>query len=105
MYMRDIEYYGFVWDEQKAKINKEKHNVSFEVAVHVFNDPFLCEFYDEVHSIEEDRYSYIGSAMGNLILFVVATDRENKIRIISARKATSKERNYYYENIKELQEY
>ena len=48
---------------------------------------------------------YIGSIMGDLILFVVTTDKNNKIRIISARKATKKERNYYYENIKRLQEY
>ena len=103
MYMKDVEYYGFIWDKDKAETNKQKHKVSFEVAVHIFNDPYLCEFYDSNHSETEERYSYIGSVMGDLVLFVISTDRNGKIRIISARKATKKERNYYYENIKKLQ--
>lgn len=101
--MKDVKYYGFIWNEEKAKENKKKHDVSFEIAVHIFNDPYLCEFYDVDHSQSEDRYSYIGSVMGDLILFVIATDREGNIRIISARKATKKEREYYYENVKKLQ--
>lgn len=101
--MKDVEYYGFIWNKEKADENKKKHGVSFEVAVNIFNDPFLYELYDEKHSNNEERYMYIGSVMGDLLLFVVATDRNNKIRIISARKATKKERNYYYENIKRLQ--
>lgn len=73
------------------------------MSVHINNDPFLLEFYDNNHSESEERYSYIGSIMGDLVLFVTSTDRNGKIRIISARKATRKERNYYYENIKKLQ--
>lgn len=103
--MKEVNYFGFVWDEEKARLNKEKHGLSFETAVHVFNDPFLCEIYDEKHSSDEERYKYIGSIVGSLIVFVVATDRNNKIRIISARKATKKERNYYYENVEKLQVY
>lgn len=103
--MNDIEYFGFVWDKDKAESNKKKHNVSFETAIYIFQDPYLYEIYDESHSDDEERFAYIGSVMGQLILFVVTTDRDNKIRIISARKATSKERSKYYENIKKLQKY
>ena len=70
----------------------------------VREDPYLYEIYNENHSEDEDRFVYIGSVMGQLILFVVTADRDNKTRIISARKATNKERKYY-ENIKKLQEY
>lgn len=101
--MNDIEYFGFVWDKEKAENNKIKHGVSFELAVQVFNDPYLYEIYDYAHSVDEERYIYIGSVLGDLIFFVVVTDRDNHKRIISARKATKKERNYYYENIKKLQ--
>ena len=103
--MNDIEFFGFVWDKEKADQNKQKHKVSFETAVYVFQDPYLYEMFGENHSDSEERFNYIGSVMGQLILFVVTTDRDNKIRIISARKATSKERSKYYENIKKLQKY
>lgn len=105
IYMKDIEYYGFIWDEEKAKYNKKKHGISFETAVLVFCDPLLYELYDEDHSLQEERFKYIGCAMGELMLFVVATDRDEKIRIISARKATKNERIKYYENAKKIQIY
>ena len=79
----------------KLSQTKKKHNVSFETAIYIFQDPFLYEIYDEKHSEDEDRFAYIGSVMGQLILFVVTTDRDNKTRIISARKATPRERRLY----------
>lgn len=103
--MNDYEYCGFIWNQKKSELNKKKHGISFETAIHIFNDPYLCEIYDVNHSNHEERNKYIGSIMGDLILFVVATDRDDKKRIISARKATKKERYYYYENIKNLQSY
>ena len=75
-------------------LNKEKHNISFETAAHVFNDPNYIEMYDFEHSFEEERYIAIG-AVGK-ILFVVFTERKEKIRLISARIATEKERRLYY---------
>jgi len=103
--MNDIEYFGFIWDKDKEEENKRKHGVSFKTAIYVFQDPYLYEIYDDIHSKNEDRFAYIGSLMNQLILFVVATDRDDKKRIISARKATKAERSKYYENIKKLQEY
>lgn len=85
----------FEWDEKKAEINLEKHGISFETAAKVFLDEDRLEIYDEVHSTEEDRYITIGRA--GEILFVVYTERTpKKIRLISARLATPKERRLYY---------
>lgn len=84
----------FEWDEKKAEINLEKHGISFETAAKVFLDEDRLEIYDEVHSTEEDRYITIGRA--GEILFVVYTERTTKIRLISARLATPKERRLYY---------
>lgn len=86
----------FEWDERKAAINERKHGISFRRAVNVFDDVNRIEFYDEVHSINEERWVTIGRA--GRILFVVYTEREygNKIRIISARLATAEERRMYY---------
>ena len=84
----------FEWDEKKAEINLEKHGISFETAAKVFLDEDRLEIYDEVHSTEEDSYITFGRA--GEILFVVYTERTPKIRLISARLATPKERRLYY---------
>lgn len=84
----------FEWDEEKARLNLKKHGVAFETAAKVFLDENRIEIYDETHSIHEDRYITIGLA-GD-ILFVVYTMRTPKIRLISARLATAKERKVYY---------
>ena len=52
----------FVWDDQKNAINKRKHGLSFEVAIHIFNDANRLEIYDEEHSQFEERYNTIGFA-------------------------------------------
>ncbi len=86
----------FEWDEQKEELNIKKHHISFNIAKQVFNDMNRIEIYDMQHSIEEDRYNTIG--MVEDVLFVVYTERKEKIRLISARLATEKERSLYYDN-------
>ena len=86
----------FEWDEVKALSNVEKHGVAFEEAVTVFQDPFLITFFDEHHSDYEDRFISIGISERQRLLLVVHADRNNNsIRIISARRATKKERETY----------
>ncbi len=84
----------FEWDDEKAESNWKKHRVKFETAVRVFDDDNLYEEYDELHSDEEDRWKVIG--MVDDILLVICTYRAEATRLISARKATSKERRDYY---------
>ncbi len=87
----------FEWDEEKNRLNFKKHGIRFEIASEVFRDEMRIEIYDALHSAEEDRYQTIG--MVNQILFVVYTERRNKIRIISARPANFRERKLYYDSI------
>ena len=86
----------FEWDEDKNKINFEKHGVTFQIASRVFEDNNRIEFYDEAHSDYEDRYQTIGKVRD--ILFVVFTERKNNIRLISARKASLSERKLYHDH-------
>ena len=83
----------FEWDEEKAALNLKKHGVDFRDAVRVFYDVNRIEWYDSEHSDEEDRYNTIG--MVREVLFVVYTERRERTRIISARKATPRERRIY----------
>lgn len=85
----------FEWDDKKAAINRRKHGVGFETAVLVFYDENRIELYDAAHSQDEDRYNTIG--LVDDILFVVYTERKNRLRIISARFANKKERSMYYD--------
>ena len=80
----------------KNRINKRKHKISFETAANVFFDENRIEQLDEFHSDEEERWQVIG--MVDEILFVIYTEREDKTRIISARRADKKERRIYYGN-------
>ena len=82
------------WDDNKNKINIQKHGISFETAALVFADEDRIEFFDELHSIDEDRYIVLGCVHG--ILYVVYTMRGDFARIISARMATNRERGIYY---------
>lgn len=84
----------FEWDEEKAERNVQKHHISFQTAAKVFLDENRIELFDEAHSIEEDRYITIGFVED--VLFVVYTERRPKIRLISARLATPRERKAYY---------
>ena len=89
----------FEWDKNKEKINIQKHNVTFEEASFVFADMYALNKYDEEHSDDEDRWIILGRSLNNLLLVVVHTFRNKNgiefVRIISARKATKKERNIY----------
>ena len=86
----------FEWDEDKAAANIRKHGISFETAGRVFQDDSRIEIFDSLHSNDENRMLAIG--MVDEILSVVYTERhEQTIRLISARKATKKERSMYYE--------
>ncbi|MDE6621398.1 MAG: BrnT family toxin [Lachnospiraceae bacterium] len=86
--------YPVEWDDQKNEINKNKHGISFETAALVFADENRIEYFDRLHSVEEDRYVVLGRV--NDILFVVYTEREDASRLISARAATAAERRIYY---------
>ena len=85
----------YQWDPNKAKSNLRKHGVSFADAVGVFEDENAMTIQDEDES--EDRFITIDRAFLNRILVVVYTFREAVIRIISARKATARERRMYEE--------
>ena len=87
----------FEWDENKEKINIQKHGIDFVTASHVFLDDNRLEYYDELNSTaDEERYITIGYAGG--VLTVVYTERADALRIISARIATGKEKEIYYGN-------
>ena len=85
----------FEWDAAKAKKNRQKHGLGFEIAKSVFNDPLTVTFPDPTHSEMEERRITIGASDTGQILLIVHTDREDRIRIISARRATTKERRHY----------
>ena len=87
----------FEWDRNKASSNLSKHGVSFDEAQTVFNDTFYVDFYDPDHSYDEHRYIIIGQSVQNRLLIVSYTERDNAIRLISARKATHTERESYEE--------
>ena len=86
----------FEWDDEKNKINVKKHGIDFTDAAMVFADENRIEFFDELHSNEEDRWQVIGKVKD--ILFVVYTEKIDAIRLISARKATARERRIYYDS-------
>ena len=89
----------FEWDKNKATRNKKKHQVSFNEASTIFNDPLFITFYDEEHSINEERYITIGMSRLKKLLLVAHTDDNGHYRIISARKVTRSERMFYEEGI------
>lgn len=92
----------FEWDENKAKANLQNHDISFNEAKTVFNDPSLITFPDEIHSLDEERFISIGASNINRVLLVVhteieTTENEILIGIISCRKPTVSERKFYEE--------
>jgi uncharacterized protein len=82
----------FEWDREKAKKNDRKHKVSFDEAVTVFYDPLAATFSDPDHSISEQRFITVGYSSRGRLLMVSHTERGKRIRIISARLATTHER-------------
>jgi hypothetical protein len=87
----------FEWDDQKARLNLKKHGINFEEAKAVFRDPLAYIFDDEWHSSGEKREIIIGHDHKNRLLLICFTERNQIIRIISARLTTKKERQDYEE--------
>jgi uncharacterized DUF497 family protein len=88
---------NFEWDPGKARQNRRKHLVSFEEAATVFGDPLAITYPDPDHSTSEQRFITIGMSSLHRVLIVAHADRDEKIRIISARKTTQRERKHYEE--------
>ncbi len=88
----------YEWADDKAGINLHKHQVSFREGATVFNDPLVATQPDPDHSFDEERYIAIGRSVRGRVLVVVFTEREGKIRLISCRKATPRERKVYEED-------
>ena len=96
-------YLTFTWDAHKAESNLKKHQVSFELATGIFTDPFMLTTQDLIEN-GEYRWQSIG-LMGDCLILLVAhtveeSDGSEEIRIISARRADSKERKRYEESIR-----
>ena len=87
----------FEWDPSKAAGNLARHGVSFEEAATVFRDVLSATGADPDHSFDEDRFVTIGVSTAGRLLAIAHTDRDDTIRIISARPATPNERVIYEE--------
>jgi uncharacterized DUF497 family protein len=89
----------FEWNPHKERINLQKHGITFEDASYVFADPFALNKYDNDHSDGEDRWILLGKSLKEVIIVVVHTFEDDNgieyVRIISARKATKRERQAY----------
>jgi uncharacterized DUF497 family protein len=88
----------FEWSPQKAAANLVKHKVSFEEAASAFGDPLGRIVSDPRHSSNEERFALLGRSRTGLLLAVMYVERGTGIRIISARRATRRERRDYEEN-------
>ena len=89
----------YQWNSKKAASNVAKHGVSFEEATTVFNDPLFVIFLDPDHSLREKRFIIMGESSRARLLVVAFTERNEVVRIISARRATPRERETYEEEI------
>ena len=89
----------FEWDENKNRLNIQKHNISFEEAKEVFSDPLHISKLDHRFNYFEERWITLGATSNSKILVVANMffdeNGEEIIRIISARKANIKERRFY----------
>jgi uncharacterized DUF497 family protein len=89
----------FQWDPEKAAKNLAKHRISFEEAATAFGDPLGRIVADPRHSFQEERFALLRLSRNGHLLAVMYVERGDKIRIISARRATRSERRNYEENI------
>jgi len=87
----------FEWDPRKAAINLRKHGVGFHEAATVLEDSLSTTYPDPDHSFDERRFVTIGSSAVQRVLVVAHAERGGAIRIISARRATPRERKFYEE--------
>jgi hypothetical protein len=93
------EYVRFEWDPQKAESNLAKHGIAFELAITVFDDPFALTALDGRHSAPDERREWVTgeSDVGVLVVVFTSRDQHQTVRIISARRASRKERRRYEE--------
>ncbi len=89
----------YEWNPKKAKANLRKHGVSFDEAASVFLNPLAVTYPDPDHSGEENREITIGHSAKQRVVFLSHTRRGDRTRLISARKASKRERNQYEESI------
>lgn len=89
------EFLEFEWDSNKAIRNVRKHNVTFREATTVFNDMLAITYHDDAHSYREKRLATLGMSNQSRILVVSHTSVGENVRLISARKATPRERRNY----------
>jgi uncharacterized protein len=87
----------FEWDPAKAEVNERKHGITFLEAATIFGNPLAITFVDPDHSVDEQRYLTLGLSRFDRLLIVSHTDREGRIRIISARVMTRQEVKIYEE--------
>jgi len=102
--MLSLEDKTFSWTDSKNRDNVKKHGLSFREAIPVFLDPYLVIRHDEKHStLEETRWKGIGVIDNDILLVIIFTEeKENVVRLISAREATKKEKEDYSENIRQI---
>lgn len=86
----------FEWDPAKATANWKKHGGSFALPKTVSKDPFSVEFVDDREDYGEERLVIIGVVEGQALLYVAHTERDDRIRLIPARRATQYEQNEYF---------
>ena len=89
----------FEWDPAKAASNLAKHGVAFSDAATVFGDPLAITYHDIDHSSQVDRFITFGSTVSGRLVAVVHVDRDKRVRIVSARSPTRRERKQYEEII------
>ena len=95
MYDRDGAELRFEWNRTKAALNLRKHGVSFEEARGAFYDSLALFIQDPIHSVDEERFVLLGIGSGLRLLIVVHCYRGDRIRFISARRASPSERALY----------
>jgi uncharacterized DUF497 family protein len=91
---------AFEWDPKKAEANLKAHGISFDEASTVFRNPLAQVLPDPSHSVGEERVLLVGHDAQGRVLMVVFTERQDRIRIISARVATKRERQGYEKHAK-----
>ena len=89
--------YNFEWDLEKAESNARKHGVKFDEAATAFGDPLALLMPDPDHSAGEERYLVLGMSVQRRLVVVAFSERPPRTRLISARRATQRERRRYEE--------
>jgi uncharacterized protein len=89
--------FAFEWDPKKASANARKHGVTFDEATTAFGDPYGIIVDDPRHTQSEHRLAVLGFSQSNRLLAVMFTERGDRLRLISARTATRRERRHYEE--------